>query len=67
MQIGSIGDYKLTGRHCFERYKSKLNIDAIDRATAFREIIYVREGLYQFSNNNFSIYDVDPLIRLLAC
>ena len=67
MQIGSIGDYKLTGRHCFERYTSKLNIDALDRATALREIIYVREGLYQFSDNNFSIYDADSFIRLLAC
>jgi hypothetical protein len=50
MQIGSIGDYKLTGRHGFERYKSKLIIDALDRATALGEIIYVREGLYLISS-----------------
>ena len=67
VQMGSIADYKLTGRHCFERYKSKLNIDILCRATPLREIIYVREGLYQFSNNNFNMYDVDSLIRLFAC
>ena len=70
VQIASIADYKLTGRHCFERYKSKLNIDILYRATALREIIYVPEGLYrqyQFSYNNFSMYDVGSLIRLLAC
>ena len=67
MRVDSIGDNKLTGGHWFELFNSKLNIDSIDRATALREIIYVREGLYEFSNSDFGIDDAKTLIRLLAC
>ena len=66
MRIDSIGDNKLTGAHWFELFNSKLNIYSINRATALREAIFVREGLYEFSNSDFDIADANTLIRLLA-
>jgi hypothetical protein len=45
---------------------NKLNNDAIDQATALCEMIYVREGLYKFSNSDFNMADAESLIRLLA-
>ena len=67
MHINSIGDNKVTGRHCRERYNSKLNADSINKATALRDIIYVREVLYELSNSGFNTDDVNNLICLLAC
>lgn len=66
MHIHNIGNNRLTSRHCLELYKNKLNIESLDRATALREVIYVREGLYRFSNSVFSIDDVNTLINSLA-
>jgi hypothetical protein len=60
--IGRIGENKLKGRPCLKLYNNKLNIDATDRATAHREIIYVREGLYEFSNSDFNTADAQTLI-----
>ena len=67
MHIDSIGENRLTGKHCLELYQSKLSIVSIHQAIALREIIYVREGLYKLSESNFSTEDVNTLIRLLAC
>jgi hypothetical protein len=63
---GRIGENKLTGRHCLKLYINKLNDDVIDQATALREMIYVRESLYKFSNSDFNMADAESLIRLLA-
>ena len=67
MHTRDIGNKKLTGSRCLELFKNKLNVESIDRATALREVIYVREGLYEFSNSIFSTDDVNTLIQLLAC
>ena len=67
MHTRDIGKKKLTGSRCLELFKNKLNVESIDRATALREVIYVREGLYEFSNSIFSTDDVNTLIQLLAC
>jgi len=62
-----IGHTKLTGSHCLELYNSTLDIADLDRAVALREVIFIREGLSEFSNSNFSADDVDAFIRLLGC
>jgi hypothetical protein len=67
MHTRDIGNKKLTGSRCLELFKNKLNVESIDRATALREVIYVREGLYKFSNSIFSTDDVNTMIQLLAC
>ena len=67
MHTRDIGNKKLTGSRCLALFKNKLNVESIDRATALREVIYVREGLYKFSNSNFSTDGVNSLIQLLAC
>ena len=67
MHIDSIGENRLTGKHCLELYQSQLSIVSIHQAIALREIIYVREDLYKLSESNFSTEDVNTLIGLLAC
>ena len=67
MHTRDIGNKKLTVSRCLALFKNKLNVESIDRAIALREVIYVREGLYKFSNSNFSTDDVNSLIQLLAC
>jgi hypothetical protein len=64
--VGRIDQYKLTGGNCVKLYINKLNNDAINQATAFREMIHVRGGLYKFSNSDFNMADAESLIRLLA-
>jgi hypothetical protein len=66
MLVGRIVENKVTGRPCLKLCINKLNNDAIDQATALRETIYVREGLYKFSNSDFNMADAESLIRLLA-
>jgi len=44
-----------------------LDIAELDRAVALREVIYIREGLSEFSNSDLSADDVDAFIRLLGC
>jgi hypothetical protein len=65
--LGRIGENKLTSRYCLKLYINKLNNNSIDQATAVREMIYVREGLYKFSNSDFNVAGAESLIRLLAC
>ena len=66
MRVDSMGDSKLTGGHWFELFTSKVNNDVIDRTTALREIIFVREGLYEFSGRDFGVDDACALVHLLA-
>ena len=66
MCVDSIGDNNLTGGHWFELFNSKLNIHSTDRATALREIIFVREGLCEFSGSDFGVDDASALVCLLA-
>jgi len=44
-----------------------VDIADLDRAVALREVIFIREGLSEFSNSDFSADDVDAFIRLLGC
>jgi len=44
----------ITGSHCLEPYNSTLDIADLDRAVALREVIFIREGLSEFSNSDFS-------------
>jgi len=67
MHIADIGHTKLTGSHCLELYNSMLDIADLDRAVALREVIFIREGLSEFSNSDFSADDVDAFIRFLGC
>ena len=67
VHIGRIVDYKLTGRHCLELHKSKLNIDSIDRALSCHEINNVREGLCYLIDNDLSLDDIETLISSIAC
>jgi len=53
MHIADIGHTKLTGSHCLELY----DIADLDRAVALREAIFIREGLSEFSNSDFSADD----------
>jgi len=46
-------------------YNSMLDIADLDRAVALCEVIFIREGLSEFSNSDFSADDVDAFIRLL--
>jgi len=49
MHIADIGHTKLTGSHCLELYNSMSDIADLDRAVALREVIFIREGLSEFS------------------
>jgi len=62
MHIADIGHTKLTGSHRLEVYNSMLDIADLDRAVALREVLFIREGL-----SDFSADDVDAFIRLLGC
>jgi len=63
MHIADIGYTKLTGSHCHELYNSMIDIADLDRAVDLREVIFIREGLSEFSNNDVSADDVDAFIR----
>jgi len=67
MHIADIGHTKLTGSRCLELYNSMLDIADLDRALALREVIFIREGLSEFSNSDFSANDADAFISLLGC
>jgi len=67
MHIADIGHTKLSGSHCLELYNNTLDIADLDRAVALREVIFIREGLSEFSNSDFSADDADAFIRLRGC
>jgi len=52
MNIADIGHTKLTGSHCLELYNSMLDVADLHRAVALREVIFIREGLSEFSNSD---------------
>jgi len=43
-----------------------LDIADLDRAVVLREVIFIREGLLEFLNSDFSADDVNTFIRLLG-
>ena len=47
---------------CYNRMETR----SVDKANVLREVLMIRDGLLEFSNDPFKFYELDDLVKLLA-
>ena len=64
--IGSIGVSKFRSLECLDFCYNRIDTESVVRANILREVLMIRDGLLEFSNDLFEVYDLDDFVNLLV-
>jgi hypothetical protein len=64
--IGSIGVSKFRSLECLDFCYNRIDTESVVRANILREVLMIRDGLLEFSNDLFEVSDLDDFVNLLV-
>jgi hypothetical protein len=64
--IGCIGVSKLSSCKCLEICNNHMDTQLVARANVLREVLMIRDGLLEFSNDLFEYSELDDFVKSLT-